>query len=121
MTWEAAALTCGLINGSLANYTNTNGGFLGSIFSYYKTSVVGGATQWGNRRTCAWVGLTNLVSNFTLISSLTVAPTSELFWAEDAGAQCGAVSRAAFCAFVFIISQAYVFMCLACLSTFDLV
>ena len=106
MTWEAAAVTCGLIKGSLANLTNTNAGFLGSLFSYYKSSVTGGATQWGNRRTCAWVGLTNLVSNYTLISSLTVAPTSELFWAEDAGAQCGAVSRAAFCISVRIFSVA---------------
>ena len=90
-TWEAAALACASVNGSLANVTTATAGFLGSLFAYYKSSVTGATTAWGNRRVCAWVGLSNLGSNFSSFTGLTY--TSELFWAEDAGAQCGAVSE----------------------------
>ena len=94
--FESASLACNTVNGTLANLTDSSAGFLGALFAYYKTSVLGASTQWGNRRVCAWVGLSNLATiypTFSSLSNATVPVTSELFWAEDAGAQCGAVSR----------------------------
>jgi hypothetical protein len=93
--WESAVYGCIAANGTLANITDSNAGFLGSLFAYYRNSIAGASTGWGNRKACAWVGLTNIVSNFST-SLKTTTITSELFWAEDAGAKCGAVSDAEF-------------------------
>ncbi len=88
--FEAAAQACSANNGTLVNLTNANTPFLSYLFTAYRKGVNGGA-GWGNRKICAWVGLTNMtiynMPSFSTISSY----TPELFWAEDAGAACGAV------------------------------
>ena len=88
--WESAAVACAVAGGMLTNITTSNIGFVSNIFKYYTSTIPGATVKWGNRRVCAWVGVTNIADGLTGFTGLTY--TSELFWAEDNGAMCGAVS-----------------------------
>ena len=90
--WESAAYACEISGGVLANVTASNIAFIGNMFTWYTSNISGATTagQWGNRRVCAWVGVTNLGS--TKYAPFFGNFTTELFWAEDNGAECGAVS-----------------------------
>jgi hypothetical protein len=91
--FASAALACTTVYGTLANFTDASAPFLAHLFQHYMTTVAGATTQWGSRRTCAWVGLSNLAgTGMPLTSALMTAPTNELVWAEDGGSKCGAVS-----------------------------
>ena len=89
--WESAATACRLQGGVIANVTTSNLGFLSNVFNWYTSNITGASTNWGNRRVCAWVGATN-IGGTGLTSLDDLSYTSELFWAEDSGAMCGAVS-----------------------------
>ncbi len=86
--YEGAVQACIAQGGSLAFLTDANLPLLSYLFTSYYDAVPSG---WGVRKTCAWVANTNL-GLFGGTGNFSGTYTSELFWAEDAGSTCGAVS-----------------------------
>ncbi len=87
--YEGAVQACIAQGGSLAFLTDANLPLLSYLFTSYYTDAA--PLGWGIRKTCAWVANTNL-GLFGGMGNFSGTYTSELFWAEDAGSTCGAVS-----------------------------
>lgn len=86
-TWLAAAQFCSsnAVNGTLSTSSDYNRVLAG----LYMTGNSQFPSGWGSRKTCTWVGASNLQAPVSNLSAVT-GFTPDLFWAEDSSSWCGA-------------------------------